>query len=269
MKLRYDPYPVFRLSKTPAGLYARQKWLGEAGTSRWQSDFQETVDALRADQLPDGSWQHSAATTIIRLFGLHLTVRSANQRIGEALDWLHAKVELRAEGPRVQPSAEVERTDFSGLPFVPSRPAMFLTAASLFLSTIFGRPNDPFVLKLYRWLCNEGIAQRGQWFDVASSHNIFRALAVHPRFAAAPAVGLAVERFSELQTPAGDWGDHLPFYQTLNALAHLKAPAAESQLERAFARLAQVQNNDGTWGRREPEWNTFLAVHALKNKGHL
>ena len=26
MKLRNDPYQIFRHSRTPAGLYARQKW---------------------------------------------------------------------------------------------------------------------------------------------------------------------------------------------------------------------------------------------------
>ena len=56
MKLRYDPYQVFRFSKTPVGLYARQKWLGAAGTPQWKIDFKETVVALLADQLPDGSW---------------------------------------------------------------------------------------------------------------------------------------------------------------------------------------------------------------------
>lgn len=43
MKLRYDPYQVFRFSKTPVSLYARQKWLGEAGTSQWKIDFKESV----------------------------------------------------------------------------------------------------------------------------------------------------------------------------------------------------------------------------------
>jgi len=221
------------------------------------------------DQQPDGSWLHSLVATIIRLFGLHLTVRSAAQRIEDALDWLLAKIEFEAEGPCVRPAVEVERGDCSGLPFVPSRPAMFLTGATLFLCSIFGRSNDPFVVKLYRRLCSAGITNKGQWFDIPTTHNIFRALVVHPRFAADPAVGLAVERLFELQTDAGDWGNHLPFYQTLNALAHLQAPRAEEQIERAFARLIQIQSSDGTWGRREPEWNTFLAVHALKNKGLL
>ncbi len=64
MKLRYDPYQVFRFSKTPAGLYARQKWIGEAETPQWKTDFQKTVTALLADQLPDGSWHHEPVATI-------------------------------------------------------------------------------------------------------------------------------------------------------------------------------------------------------------
>ncbi|MFC1875714.1 hypothetical protein ACFL2E_00345 [Thermodesulfobacteriota bacterium] len=46
MKLRYDPYQIFRGSKTPAGLYARQKWLEEADTPEWQKDFQEKIKVL-------------------------------------------------------------------------------------------------------------------------------------------------------------------------------------------------------------------------------
>ena len=103
--------------------------------------------------------------------------------------------------------------------------------------------------------------------DAAASHNIFRALVVHPEFVKDSATALMVERLSELQTDKGDWGPDLPFYQTLNALAHLKLPQGEHQLERAFAKLFKTQNSDGTWGRHELEWNTFLSVHALKNKG--
>ena len=68
MKLRYDPFQIFRSSKTPAGIYARQKWLQEFDTSQWQNDFQDTLDALWADQLPDGSWHGSELTTIIHIF---------------------------------------------------------------------------------------------------------------------------------------------------------------------------------------------------------
>ncbi|NIP28964.1 MAG: hypothetical protein GWN55_13060, partial [Phycisphaerae bacterium] len=74
-------------------------------------------------------------------------------------------------------------TSLEGLPFIPSRPDMFLTGAALFLSAIFGRKNDPDVLTLYQWLSSEGVNNQGRWFDNASSHNIFRAMVVHPIFA--------------------------------------------------------------------------------------
>lgn len=40
MILRHDPYQAFRSSKTPAGIYARPKWLGEAESPQWKIDFQ-------------------------------------------------------------------------------------------------------------------------------------------------------------------------------------------------------------------------------------
>ena len=46
MILRYDPYQVFIASKTPAGLYARQIWLDEAGEQAWRKDYEETVKVL-------------------------------------------------------------------------------------------------------------------------------------------------------------------------------------------------------------------------------
>ena len=84
MKLRSDPYQIFQFSKTPAGLYARQKWLGEVQSGQWKNDFQETVDVLLSDQSPDGSWHQDTAATLKHLFGLHLTVRSANAQIEAA-----------------------------------------------------------------------------------------------------------------------------------------------------------------------------------------
>jgi hypothetical protein len=44
MKLRYDPYQIFQFSKTPVGLYARQKWLGEAETPQWRIDCGKAED---------------------------------------------------------------------------------------------------------------------------------------------------------------------------------------------------------------------------------
>ena len=269
MKLRYDPYQVFRFSKTPAGLYARQKWLGEAETPQWKTDFQKAVSALLADQLPDGSWHHETVATIKHLFGLHLTVRSSNEQIEAALTWLLEKIQIRSEEVQVAADDIAASDDLSGLPFVTSRPDMLLTAATLFLAAIFGRDNDPDALAVYQRLSAEGVKNKGLWFDRPCSHNIFRAMVVHPVFAKDKAVALAVEYLAGLQTDNGGWGDDLSFYQTLNALAHLDLPQAESQLERAFKRIYENQNLDGTWSRSEPEWNTFLAIHALKNKGFL
>lgn len=269
MKLRYDPYQVFRLSKTPAGLYARQKWLGEAETPQWKTDFQEMVTALLADQLPDGSWHHETVATIKHLFGLHLTVRSSSVQIEAALTWLLDKIDLQKKEVYASADDIDDHVDLTGLPFVPSRPEMLLTGAALFLAAIFGRESDLDVLTIYRWLSAQGIKSKGRWFDGASSHNIFRAMVVHPVYAKDKATALAVEYLAYLQTDNGAWGDDLSFYQTLNALAHLDLPLAETQLERAFERLWEKQNRGGTWSLSEPEWNTFLTIHALKSKGLL
>jgi hypothetical protein len=66
MKLRCDPHQIFRFSKTPVGLYARQKWLGEADTPQWRIDFKATVSVFLSDQLPDGSWQRAPGIMICR-----------------------------------------------------------------------------------------------------------------------------------------------------------------------------------------------------------
>jgi hypothetical protein len=269
MKIRYDPYQVFRSSKTPVGLYARQKWLAEYETSGWRADFDETVSKILDDQLPDGSWDHQALMTISRLFGLHLTVRSPSEQILNTITWLLNKIDLQAGDIVVSESMDAKQSELEGLPFTPSRPDMLLTGATLFLASIFGGQEDPAVKNLYRHTCRVGIQNNGLWHDAASTHNILRALVVHPVFSKNQATRAAVARLAQRQTSTGDWGPDLPFYQTLNALAHLDLSAAERQLAPAFERLLEVQNGDGTWSRSEPEWNSFLAVHALKNKGIL
>ena len=267
MKLHHNPYQIFRTSKTPAGLYARQKWLAEAETEKWKTDFQATVAALQIGQLPDGSWLHASQPTIERLFGLHLTVRSPDPQIETALRWLIEKIRITKNDIQVHDGVGVLNYPLSSLPFVTSRPAMFLTGATLFLATIFGQANDPEILSIYRALTEEGIESNGRWSDRACFHNIFRAMVVHPKFAQESATALAVERLSELQTERGDWGNDLTFYQTLNALSHIETPQAAVQLEKAFSRAIKTQNSDGTWSLAEPEWNTFLVVHALRSKG--
>jgi len=139
MKLSFDPYMVFKSSKTPAGLYARQKWLGESHDRRWKKDFDETVEKLIAEQANDGSWHQSEVETIGRLFGLHLTVRETFPRIEAALKWLMNKIDLQSgehqHGIGSYPTTE----NLDGLPFICSRPDMFLIGATLFLATIFGQ----------------------------------------------------------------------------------------------------------------------------------
>jgi hypothetical protein len=269
MKIRYDPYQIFRYSKTPVGLYARQKWLNEVETPQWKADFDETVSALLADQLPDGSWKHHALTTISRLFGLHLTVRSPSEQITHAIAWLLDKIELADGNILVSESMDSDRSELAGLPFTPGRSDMLLTAATLFLASIFGGQEDSVVVKLYRHLCLVGARSKGLWYDAGSSHNILRALVVHPVFSRDKATEASVVRLSQRQTPDGDWKPDIPFYQALNALAHLDLPVVERQLVPAFRRLLEIQNSDGSWSRSEPEWNTFLAVHAIKNKSLL
>ena len=267
MKLRFNPLQVFKSSKTPAGLYARQKWLGESTTRQWKTDFEETSSNLFADQASDGSWHQSEVETITRLFGLHLTVREATVRISAALNWLFGKIDRQSPENQVSAEADIITETLKGLPFICSRRDMFLMGAILFLASIFDRHHDPLVEECYRRLSSVGTRNKGIWFDPASSHNVFRALVVHPNYSKEPATSLFVHYLANRQTESGDWGDSLPFYQTLNALAHLNSPSTDTQLEKAFARLFRTQNADGTWDETEPEWNTFLAVHALKNKG--
>ncbi len=263
LRLLHPPYGIFRGSRTPPGLYARQKWLGEETTARWQTDFKAKVADLYRDQSADGLWHGSALETIHRLFGLHLTVRNADARIHAALDRLLAM----AAGPGSEAADERIGADgLAGLPFAPGPMPSVLATAAAFLAAIFGREADPAVLDLYGQLASDD-REAAAWEDPALLHNRLRALVVHPRFAAHPATGAAVERLARWQTPRGDWGAKIPFFQALNALAHLAHPAAEDQCRKAFALLAETQNPDGSWGQDQPEWCTFLAIHALRNKG--
>ena len=222
---------------------------------------------LIADQANDGSWHQAEVETITRLFGLHLTVREASEPIEAALNWLFGKIDFRSYGNQQSAGSDIIDGRIEGLPFIFSRRDMFLMGAVLFLASIFGRHDAPFILESYRWASSMGINNKGIWIDPASSNNIFRAFVVNSNFSKDPATSLFVKYLADRQTELGDWGDGLPFYQILNALAHLNLSPAETQLEKAFKRLYETQNEDGTWDVTEPEWNTFLAVHALKNKG--
>jgi hypothetical protein len=267
--LRFDPYGVFRRSKTPAGLYARQKWLGEENHIAWKADFKSTAAALLAGQSDDGSWGGSVLQTIQRLFGLHLTVRDPNEGMDKALDWL-LDIALKKPQPiRRDIKERLSNKNLRGLPFSPGCSGLFVIGAALFLATIFGRNADPRILETYGWLEKEGIERGGRWCGWSCSNNVLRAFAVHPEFCKSEALYLAVTALGRAQHASGRWLVQVPFYQTVNALAHLDLTEAEIQIKRALKHLLKTQHKDGTWGKVQREWNTFLVVHALRNKGLL
>jgi hypothetical protein len=267
VSLRFDPYQIFKSSKTPAGLYGRQKWLDEESTPAWQADFEQTVRQLWREQLSNGSWAHSEVETVQRLFGLHLTVRYETEQIIKAVEWLIAKrcQAFKGYGKNMRFSQET----LHGLPFTLGSSGYLITGATLFLATIFGYGEDDRVLEAYNHLSDEISAKGGRWCGWSCSNNILRAFVVHPIYSRSRATAMAVEYLARTQSPTGSWPRGVPFYQTVNALAHLDSDCAEAQVESAFQRLNETQQSDGTRGRSQKEWNTFLVVHALKNKGRI
>ncbi len=266
MQLEYDPLVVFRKSVTPWGLYARKRWLGQADDPVFQRDVNRTVGELLADRTSDGLWAHSALTTIHRLFGLHLTLRDPDPVIDRALDRLMDLAREIFIENRTTHVDDLDPVALEGLPFTQSRGDVFITSAALFLSTVFGRADSRDVLQLYGQLIAECLRNDFYDHDPSSFTNIFRALVVHPEFAAAPVAESATAFLAEQQADSGRWEEPFPFFLTFNALAHLDAETAEDQVEKALVPLMMSQSADGSWGKPSSEWETFLAVHALKRK---
>ena len=267
MSLRFDPYQIFKSSKTPAGLYARQKWLDEEPTLSWQADYEQAVRKLWREQLSNGSWAHSKVETVRRLFGLHLTVRYETEQIIRAMEWLIDKGCQAFK--KYRKTIRFSQEPLHGLPFTPGSSGYLITGATLFLATIFGYGEEDRILEAYDQLSDEISRKGGRWCGWSCSNNILRAFVVHPIYSRSRATAMAVEYLDRTQSPTGSWPRGVPFYQTVNALAHLDSDSAESQVESAFQRLIETQKSDGTWGRAQKEWNTFLVVHALKNKGRI
>ena len=264
IRLHHWPYAIFRSSRTPPGLYARQKWLQEASSPLWKADFDATVSGLFRGRSDDGLWSGSPIETIHRLFGLHLTVRTSNPAIDKSLDALLAIDAGCQVGGRNH-----HRCPKSGFAACLSpRPTGSLSSCRppCFWLTIFGRASDPTVLGRYDRIAADLTAAPLVQRDPAALHNILRAFVVHPDYATHAATGLLVAWLADRQTPQGDWGPGIPFYQALNALAHLDHPEADRQSERAFVHLTQHQHSDGAWGETDRQWCTFLTVHALRNK---
>jgi len=269
MELLWDPFQVFDQSKTPAGLYARKKWLSEENDSSFKDDFEETVSFLLSGQSPDGSWDQSFITTVKRLFGLHLTVRDEIDAVKKGLEWLRDHTLNRFPRPRIRSADKIPNHAFNGLPFTRGSVTIFIISATLFLSSVFGHEDDSDILRMYDWLQEKGSKGSGKWCGWSSYNNILRAFVVHQKYAQSDAVTLAVKNLMQVQKNSGTWAGAIPFYQTMNALAHLDNSDGDAQLALAFKRLYRTQKHDGTWNHSQSEWVNFLIIHALKNKGEL
>ncbi|SEM77067.1 hypothetical protein SAMN04489760_14516 [Syntrophus gentianae] len=270
VKLRHNPLQIFKASKTPAGLYARKKWLGESDTSEWQDDFHETVLSLMNGQSDDGSWNQSPIESIRRLFGLHLTLRDRTGEIDQALDWLMKHTLNRNILNPAEPIELLAPDAFRELPFTTGGNRHFsLVCATLFLASIFQRGSESSVMTYYRLLSRwvaENTWDMDAWPDIS---NALRSLIVHSDFSGGLATAALVGHLGEIQDPSGRWPSQIPFLQTVNALAHLRLNVAHRQWVKALMILSNTQNVDGSWGDEDREWNTFLVVHALKNKACL
>lgn len=265
--MRFNPLQIFKAGKSPAGLYARRKWLDEAATSVWQSDFQDTVSSLMAGQSADGSWHQSPVETIRRLFGLHLTVRDGNEEIDKALGWLIKETSHYNLTETLD--EELPSDAFRGLPFIKAQGPLTLLCAALFLASVFHLENDGLIVEHYqsltRWL-DEHAENTDVWADKI---NALRALIVHPVYANDPVMLKLVDDLKETQKPSGLWPAPIPFFLTVNALAHLNSESAHRQWLKALPLLSVSQKKDGSWGQQDREWETFLVVHALENKNCL
>lgn len=266
LHLDYDPYRIFRSSRTPPGLYARQKWLHEETKSSRQEDFSATVKALYQNRSGSGLWQNSIIKTIHQLFGLHLTVRTCDPLIKKSLEQLLYNVNTALSS---QKTGQVHPEQLLGLPFAPGRWLEVVVPATLFLAGIFDQASDSAVLTLYERTVSSLVQGRLDQLAGSAVHNLLRALVVHPDYAGHAITRSVVSWFADRQTAQGDWGRDIPFYQALNALAHLSMVQADIQCRKAFNRLASLQHPDGSWGENQKEWCTFLVIHALRNKGLL
>ena len=269
MKLRSDPFQIFHQSRTPPGLYARNKWLKESHLSSYKNDFDKTVHFLLSGQSADGSWGQSYMRTIKGLFGLHLTVRDAIEPVRKGIDWLINQTSTIFKRKKIRLSAKIWMTDLNGLPFTKGSAFILIASATLFLSSVFGRRNDPHILRIYDWLQAEGSKGSGRWCGWSSYNNILRAFVVHPHYSDSKAVALAIKNLQRVQKSSGKWEGPVPFSQTVNALAHIDSLEGDAQLTLAFRRIYETQRRDGHWGGSQPEWNSFLICHALKNKKQL
>ena len=264
-KIKYNPYAIFKESRTPPGLYARQKWLNEGKSEQYRADFTTTVTALKSPFSDYNDRFEGILDSLHRLFGLHLTVREMDPFINTTLRELI--VECNGRLPKIKRALLTDQ--LRGLPFAATSLEFFIVPATLFLSSIFGKANDPPIKKLYDKLASDVMNSTAFRRDPAAMYNSLRALVVHPGNEFRSVTDSVVSWMFDRQTAKGDWGPMIPFYQAVNALAHLNGPEANGQFKKALVHVIDIQNTDGSWGSADKEWQTFLVVHALRNKGVL
>lgn len=260
--LKYDPLIIFRNSRTPAALYARQKWMGQGESERWRSDFHATVKTLFSRQKRNGSWQDDQLVTIRRLFGLHLTVREKTDRIEKAMGWLIAQNSRRAETEETAVSWQ----NLRDLPFSPCSRDLLVESAVLFLATIFGYAYDRRIGARYERLIEWAKRTARKGYPWSCMNTVMRACVVHPTYGRCKTVRSFTEMVAKVQRDDGSLPGEMPFFQTVNLLGHIVFPESDAIIKKAFLRLRETQNTDGTWGTTQKEWNTFLVVHALERK---
>ncbi len=264
--LRYDPLRVFTGSRSPEGLYARQKWGSEAATGLWRQDFHEAVSSLLRGQSADGSWGNGTQETIRRLFGLHLTVRDFTAEVARALDWL---IGTTLCGEHVSGAGDVGMTPESiwrGLPFTPGDQRFCEVCATLFLAVVFDRSDDADVAANFNLLLRRVLEEPESLKSWKDKNNALRALIVHPRYSEGAAASFLIDQLNQVQESSGAWSIPVPASHLLNILGHSRFQSADRQWTKAFRMVCETQNQDGSWGQNDTEWHTFLIVHALKKR---
>ena len=126
-KIKYNPYPIFKESQTPPGLYARQRWLNDGKSEQYKADFTTTVTELKSPIRHYKDRFERVLDTLHRLFGLHLTVREIGPSINTTLRELI--VECNGRLPKSKKTLITDRVQ--GLPFAATR-WEFLSSRQLF-----------------------------------------------------------------------------------------------------------------------------------------
>ncbi len=131
MKIKYNPYSVFKGSISPVSLYARKKWLDESETSEWKNDYKKTVSQILNNKIWD---EVNTIDVIKKLFDLHLTVRDKTSEITDAVE----KLLKKSEDILIKKDKTIlSDNKTANIPFAGAASCFVIPPASLFLAVIF------------------------------------------------------------------------------------------------------------------------------------